>query len=256
LSTENNNTRVPKKKVQILNQLVIDCNTYNLSADQALVYIKKRLGHEISAKTLERYKKKLKDGYLTDEWLQQFARVGFATIFHELLITAQNALLDTNQQLFILTKLQKMEHRQKREELIIKLKFLQLNQIREVQRLSLSTPVIAQMKAMIREEILLRNRDKLITEGNTLEEANEKIMKELFLNDSQKRKLIIVPNPKILTSDLENRQYTTGISSGTEEHIRSESETEQQEQSIENPDTDEFSKITDRYKQEKRDLRL
>jgi len=250
------NDRIPRKKVQILNQLVIDCNTYNLSDDQSLVYIKKRLGREISQKTLERYKKKLKDGYLTNEWLQQFARVGFANVFHELLITAQNSLLDTNQQIFILTKLNNIEYRQKREDIIIKLKYLQLNQIREVQRLSLSTPVVAQMKSMIRQEILLRNRDKLISEGNSLEEANEQIMKELFLTDSQqKKKLIIVPSTNNILNSLEDRQYTAGISTGTEEHIRSESE-EEETSTIEDTDTNEFNKITDRYKQEKRDLRL
>ncbi len=65
------------KENEILNALVSDCINYGLSEKEALIYIKSRLGREISADAYYRRKKNINSDKHVNEWINQFSRIGF-----------------------------------------------------------------------------------------------------------------------------------------------------------------------------------
>jgi len=58
-------SRVTKRDSKLIDQLVLDCDIYNLREKNALEYNKTRLGRKISDRTYRRYKARMIDGNLT-----------------------------------------------------------------------------------------------------------------------------------------------------------------------------------------------
>ena len=69
--------RVTSRDQKAINQLVSDCNMYNLNEKEALEYIKQRLGKEISGRTYRRYSKNLANDETTLNWINQYTKIGF-----------------------------------------------------------------------------------------------------------------------------------------------------------------------------------
>lgn len=84
--------RVTKRDMQLIKQLVLDCDIYNFREIDALEYIKTRLGRRISGRTYRRYKASLLDGNLTRDWLNYFTRTGFLVHHHQLFSCARHLL--------------------------------------------------------------------------------------------------------------------------------------------------------------------
>ena len=78
--------------MQLIEQLVLDCDIYNLREKNALEYIKTRLGRKISGRTYRRYKARMLDGNLTRDWMNYFTRTGFLVQHHQLFSCARHLL--------------------------------------------------------------------------------------------------------------------------------------------------------------------
>ena len=84
--------RVTKRDMQLIKQLVLDCDIYNFREKDALEYIKTRLGRNISGRTYRRYKTCMLDGNLTRDWMNDFTRTGFLVQHHQLFSCARHLL--------------------------------------------------------------------------------------------------------------------------------------------------------------------
>jgi hypothetical protein len=202
-----------------LKSLVVDCITYNFTDKEALAYIENRLGRSIHYNTYKRVQREINQGLVTQEFLQQFSKVGFSIVHHELLQNSLNAYRDTNNKIFYLnlfmkSKKTEVEYKKDRhyyDDYLIRLKQLQMQQGNEVLKYTLGTPVIAQMKAMIRQELILQERDKLMIEGGMeLNDANYNIMKNIFNEDIKKGRVNIsdVKKDNISSADIDNEITT------------------------------------------------
>ncbi len=60
-----------------LKSLIMDCNVYGLSQEEALQYIHYRLGKKISATWYYALKKELESDEEVQRWLHGFSRIGF-----------------------------------------------------------------------------------------------------------------------------------------------------------------------------------
>ena len=85
-------SRVTKRDSRLIEQLVLDCDIYNLREKNALEYIKTRLGRKISDRTYRRYKARMIEGNLTRDWMNYFTRTGFVVQHHQLFSCARHLL--------------------------------------------------------------------------------------------------------------------------------------------------------------------
>ena len=68
---------------------------YNLNEKESLEYIKQRLGKEISGRTYRRYKTNLNNDETTQNWINQYAKVGFLTTYKEIIDVIEIIQKDT-----------------------------------------------------------------------------------------------------------------------------------------------------------------
>jgi hypothetical protein len=185
-----------KEQKEALPHLLLDCRTYSFNFIESMMYIQRRMGRFVSKKHYWIAKKQLDTGVVTDEWLRNFAKVGFALVHQELLQNSLNMLRDTNRRILRLQNMDKnspayLEHFQFWEQLEINLKRLLIEQAREVSNYSLGTPIIAQIKSMIRSELILQERQRMIDSGMDIETTDYEILKNIFNVDIEKGKLNI-----------------------------------------------------------------
>ena len=84
--------RITERDGRLIQQLVLDCDIYNFRERAALEYIKTRLGRTISGRTYRRYKARMLDGNLTQDWMNYFCRTGFMVQHHQLFSCARHLL--------------------------------------------------------------------------------------------------------------------------------------------------------------------
>lgn len=222
-----NKKRLTKEQRQALPQLILDARTYGFNFIEAMMYIQKRMGRFVSMKQYKNAQQLLDSGYITDEWLRQFAKVGFALVHQELLQNSLNALHDTNRRILRVQNMDKekpfyQEHFKFWETIEIELRRLQVEQAREVLSYSMGTPVVAQIKSMVRSELILRERQRMIDSGMDTDIADYEILKNIFQSDVEKGKLNIrqidknnitnsdeiVKDPNKILSDSERDLFT------------------------------------------------
>ncbi len=227
-----NGVRLSKQEKKILNQLVLDTITYDFNLNDSLSYIEKRLNRTVHPNTYRNVKNQIEKGTVAEEWLMQFSKVGFAIVHQELFNNAINNYRDTNFRIVQLkafmnadkTKNQYLEKRQYYDDYMIRLKQLQIQQANEVLRYTLGTPVIAQMKALIRKEVILEERDRMIIEGNlSVEDANYSLAKNIFNEDMKKGRFNItevdkgiISSTEIDNEDKQQQRSTGSLFSSTE----------------------------------------
>jgi hypothetical protein len=136
-----------------LNELVKDCITYRLDADEALEYIRIRF-----KKISEPSYKRRKDHVLSDEstqvWLNYFTRIGFVQHHKEQIEVIQKVQADSLKQFYVETQ------KESRDEFkISRLK----NDIREnaklLSELGLGTPIISAIKAKLQDVETIQVRE-------------------------------------------------------------------------------------------------
>ena len=150
--------RVTRRDNEILNRLVMDCDLYNLSEKQAIEYIKERLGKEISDRTYRRYRENVRNGNITQEWLNYYTKVGFA-VQHQELVQAAKYLHEST-----LKMLEQEEQKPKEirnENIILRLKQDAREDIKLINDLSFGIPIVSQTRRKIQDlDVLLEDQDK------------------------------------------------------------------------------------------------
>lgn len=138
------------KENEILNALVSDCINYGLSEKESLSYIKTRLGKEISSDTYYRRKKQVDSGFYAKEWLSYFTKVGFVVNHKRIIDIVEMVQKDTIRDYLIL---QNSVTNNKDPEEIRRLRYDIRENCKLLQELSLGTPIIAQIKAKIDQNV-------------------------------------------------------------------------------------------------------
>ena len=134
------------KENKILLPLVADCVNYRLSEKEALSYIKARLGREISPDVYYKRKKIVDSGEYAKEWLSYYRRVGFLVKHKQVIEVIERVKQDTIRDYLI--EMGK-PHEKRNPELIMKYRYEIRENTKLEQELSLGTPIIAQIKAMV-----------------------------------------------------------------------------------------------------------
>jgi hypothetical protein len=134
--------------------LVSDCVNFNLSEKEALVYIKARLGREISKDAYYERKKIVDSGDYAKEWLNYFTKVGFVVKHKQIIDVVEMVQQDTLKD-YLIEQSKLFEIRNKNE--ISKLRYEIRENAKLLQELSLGTPVIAQIKAKIENAQMLQS---------------------------------------------------------------------------------------------------
>jgi hypothetical protein len=134
------------KENELLNVLVSDCVNYGLSENEALIYIKTRLGREISADAYYRRKKLVDSGAHANEWINYFSKVGFV-VKHKQVIEVIEGLQQDTLKDYLIEKSKPLEIRNKNE--VSKLRYEIRESAKLLQELYLGTPIIAQIKAKL-----------------------------------------------------------------------------------------------------------
>jgi len=129
-----------------LEQLVQDCEVFRLREKEALEYIKKRFGKEISARHYYRTKKKITSEEYLEDWFNEQARIGFV-IEHKKRIDEMQVVHKTLLEL-IKKELTKPESDQNRKGILQLFEtLLKINY--RLAELSLDNPIIQQIKKRI-----------------------------------------------------------------------------------------------------------
>jgi len=131
-----------------LEQLVQDCETYRLREKEALEYIKKRFGREISARHYYRIKKKITSEEYLQHWFNEHARIGFV-IEHKKRIDEMQAVHTAIIEL-LKKEMSKDETEQNRKG-ILQLFEILLKINHRLSELSLGNPTIQKIKNRIDE---------------------------------------------------------------------------------------------------------
>jgi hypothetical protein len=134
------------KENELLNVLVSDCVNYGLSENEALTYIKTRLGREISPDAYYRRKKSINSGEYANEWINYFSKVGFVVKHKQIIEVIEKMQHDTLKD-YLIENSKSYEIRNKNE--LSKLRYELRESAKLLQELYLGTPIIAQIKAKI-----------------------------------------------------------------------------------------------------------
>jgi len=134
------------KENELLNVLVSDCVNYGLSENEALTYIKTRLGREISPDAYYRRKKSINSGEYANEWINYFSKVGFVVKHKQIIEVIEKMQHDTLKD-YLIENSKSYEIRNKNE--LSKLRYEIRESAKLLQELYLGTPIIAQIKAKI-----------------------------------------------------------------------------------------------------------
>ena len=125
-----------------LNQLVLDCSLYNFNEKEALEYIKTRFGKTISGRTYRRYKSNLENGNISQQWLNNFTRVGYVITQHQVFEGARYLLESSMRRLHEIEKFKSPRD----ENYILKLKQEIREELYIVSEFSLGNPIISNLK--------------------------------------------------------------------------------------------------------------
>jgi len=131
---------------EILNSLVSDCINYGFTEKESLIYIKSRLGREISPETYYRRKKSINNGDYANEWISYFSKIGFVVKHKQIIEVAEKMQQDTLKD-YLIEQSKSYELKNKNE--ISKLRYEIRESAKLLQELYLGTPIIAQIKAKI-----------------------------------------------------------------------------------------------------------
>jgi hypothetical protein len=142
------------KENELLNVLVSDCVNYGLSENEALVYIKTRLGREISADAYYRRKKSINSGEYANEWINYFSKIGFVVKHKQIIEIVEKMQQDTLKD-YLIENSKSYEIRNKNE--LSKLRYEIRESAKLLQELYLGTPIIAQIKAKIEHVEMLQS---------------------------------------------------------------------------------------------------
>jgi hypothetical protein len=134
------------KENQVLMPLVADCVNFGLRENEALAYIKVRLGREISKDAYYERKKKVDSGEYAKEWLSYFTKIGFTIKHKQILDVVEMVQQDTIRD-YLIEQNRPHETRDKLE--IRQLRYDIRENAKLIQELSLGTPIVAQIKAKI-----------------------------------------------------------------------------------------------------------
>jgi len=145
-----------KSEREHLEQLVLDCCTYNLSEKESLEYVKIRLGKSISCRHYYRIKRKVSSEPFTQSWLDYHTRIGFA-IEHRKRIWEIELLQRTCIQLFK-NEVEKSESEQNLDS-ILAISNIILKNNAKLSELSLDTPIIAQIKRRLEDAQRMHSTD-------------------------------------------------------------------------------------------------
>jgi len=164
--------KVTKRDKEALDQLVLDCSIYNFHEKDALEYIKKRFGRQISGRTYRRYRQNLENGNRAEEWMNYFARIGFLVI-HQQICEGAKHLLESS-----MRRLLKEENKETQDDyFVLKLKEEIRKDLELISEFSLGTPVLTTIKEdMQKLEKRLKEKDKM------LQETEEKLRIESIRN--------------------------------------------------------------------------
>lgn len=141
--------RTETTQSRFLNSLIQDCITYRLTINEALAYIKFRLGKEISEPCYKKRKAKVLSEESTNLWLNYFTRIGFVTSHKESIENIQRLLNDSLRQFLIQTS-RRIEQRD--EDIILKLKSDIRENTKLLSELGLGTPIISAIKAKLEQK--------------------------------------------------------------------------------------------------------
>lgn len=133
----------------------MDCDLYNLGEKQALEYIKERLGKEISGRTYRRYRENVRNGIITNEWLNYYTKVGFAVQHQGFAVQHQERVENAKHihelTLRMLDQEQQKPNYERNNDIILRLKQHARENIKLISDLSLGTPIVSQIKKKIQE---------------------------------------------------------------------------------------------------------
>jgi len=132
-----------KHQILHLEQLVQDCEAFRLNEKEAMEYIKKRFGKEVSIRHYYRIKKKISSEEYVQFWLNEQGRIGFAIEFKKRIDEMQvvhKTLLD-----ILKKEMPKVETEQKQKG-ILKLFDMLLKTNERLLELSKGTPIIQSIK--------------------------------------------------------------------------------------------------------------
>jgi len=142
-----------QKENKILLPLVADCVNYGFTEQEALSYIKARLGRPISINAYYTRKRKVDSGNYAKEWLSYFSKVGFV-VKHKQIIEVADMLQQDTLRDYIIEKSKPADIRD--HDLIIKYRYEIRENAKLIQELSLGTPIIAQIKAKLEHAEMLQ----------------------------------------------------------------------------------------------------
>jgi hypothetical protein len=141
---------IKTERSRAISRLVLDCEMYNLSHRQAVDYVHERLGDpdrkKVSVKTIQRYRKELRQGFLTTDWLNYYTKVGFVVEHAQLLEKAKDLqrIID-----LMLSEELKKEFQDFRK--IDRLFWHMREFMKLINDLKFGTPIIAQIKKSIED---------------------------------------------------------------------------------------------------------
>jgi hypothetical protein len=161
--------KLTAKERKAMPQLVWDCIQYNLEEKEAQQYINSRLGRDttgtitggkergISLGAYYYYKRVIKRGDFTQEWLNEFTKIGYLVSHHELISTAQEQYRDIVKRLFIEENKTIIDQngvvRENRDEYkIMRLREDLRQQGTYIMRLNDTTPIVAQVRQILLEK--------------------------------------------------------------------------------------------------------
>ena len=161
--------QLTKKERLAMPQLVWDCMQYNLEEKEALIYINTRLGRDatgvitegkfrgVTTGALYHYKRMVKKGEFTQNWLNEFTKIGYVVSHHKLISTADEEFQFIVRRLFMEKNRTKIVDGKRVEDInlntILKLHEDLRQQGYYINRLNDTTPIVAQVR-----EILERQR--------------------------------------------------------------------------------------------------
>jgi hypothetical protein len=140
--------RVTGRDQEVINQLIVDCNMYNLNEKESLEYIKQRLGKEISGRTYRRYCKHIGNDEATQNWINQYTKIGFLITHKEIMDVIDTLQKDTLRD--YLTENSK-PYEEKNHSRIQMYRNLLRENSKLLSDLSAGSPIISQVKARIDE---------------------------------------------------------------------------------------------------------
>lgn len=135
-----------KDRIQLLERLVSDCISYNLSETEALQYLEKTYKQPVSKRNYYIYKKRLETDESTNLWLNQFTKIGFVANHRMLVEDAQKVYKDSLKRYFTESIRNSDKH------LIMRLEYNIRENGRYLTELIEGTPIIAAIKSQLTKQ--------------------------------------------------------------------------------------------------------